>query len=215
MKKWCKLASVAVLAVLQSGVCWADPPFGKHPAYLEPLSPNQVACQVADTTCLRVAIYVMETILPWIADKGLVSAVQAQNTANAKLTNLDIDKLDIGWIERTDKVLIDSKMNNDTSKFLTSKKQAGNGVIIEIFAYDQYGLDVAQTDPTQDYNQGDEAKYWRTFMAGPGAIYIDIPRPDDGRNVSQASVTITDPATGRAIGAMTVGIDVDRLPGKP
>jgi len=215
MKKWCKLASFAALVIVQSGVCWADPPFGNHPAYLEPLSPNQVACQVTDATCLRVAAYVMDTILPWIADKGLVSAIQAQNTANAKLTNLDIDKLDIGWIERTDKALIDSKLNNDTSKFLTSKKQGGNGSIIEIFAYDQYGLDVAQTDPTQDYNQGDEAKYWRTFMAGPGAIYVDKPRLDGGKNVSQASLTITDPATGRAIGAMTVGIDVDRLPGKP
>ena len=215
MKKWCKLASFAALAIVQSGVCWADPPFGKHPAYIEPLSPNQVACQVTDATCLRVALYVMDTILPWIADNGLVSAIQTQDTTNAKLTNLDINKLDIGWIERTDKALIDSKMNNDISKFLTSKKQGGNGSIIEIFAYDQYGLNVAQTDPTQDYNQGDEAKYWRTFMAGPGAIYIDKPRPDDGKNVSQASLTITDPATGRAIGAMTVGIDVDRLPGKP
>lgn len=211
MKMLPNVACVALCGALASGACWADPPFGKKPAYLEPLSPNQVACQITDATCLRVAAYVMEAISPWITDQGLVSAVQAQNASNAKLTNLEINKLDIAWIERTNKELIDLKMNNATSTFLTTKKKAGNGVIVEIFVFDQYGLNVAQTDPTQDYNQGDEAKYWRTFMVGPGAIYIDRPRVDDGKNVSQASLTITDPATGKAIGAMTVAVDVDNL----
>jgi len=73
------------------------------------------------------------------------------------------------------------------------------------------GLNVGQTDPTQDYYQGDEAKYWRTFMAGPGAIYVDQVGVDDGRNVSQANLTITNPETGKPVGAMTVGIDVDKL----
>ena len=211
MKK--RAVACAVLAlVLGPSVGRADPPFGKKPAYLEPISQAQVACQVTNATCLRVATFVLQTISPWITDAGLVGAINKQNKANAHLTNLEINKLDIGWIERTDKSLIDSKMNNATSQFLAAKKEAGNGAIIEIFAFDQYGLNVAQTDPTQDYNQGDEAKYWRTFMAGPGAIYIDIPRVDDGRNVSQASLSITDPATGKAIGAMTVGVDVDKLP---
>jgi hypothetical protein len=206
-----KVASLALALVSASSVGYADPPFGKKPAYLEPLWPIQVACQITNVTCMRVAAFVLENISPWIGDKGLVGAVQAQNAVNAKMTNLEINKADIGWIERTDKALIDSKMNNATSTFLKVRKQAANGTIVEIFAFDQYGLNVAQTDPTQDYNQGDEAKYWRTYMAGPGAIYIDIPRVDDGKNISQASLTITDPATGHAIGAMTVGIDVDRL----
>jgi len=34
---------------------------------------------------------------------------------------------------------------------------------------------------------------------------------DDGRNVSQANLTITNPETGKPVGAMTVGIDVDKL----
>ncbi len=103
------------------------------------------------------------------------------------------------------------KMKNELSAFLTQKKQAGSDTIFEIFAFDQDGLNVGQTDPTQDYYQGDEAKYWRTFMVGPGAIYIDQPGVDDGRNVAQANLTITNPDTGKPIGAMTVGIDVDKL----
>lgn len=211
MRRRAFMMCVALVLGLAPGVSRADPPFGKKPAYLEPISPQQVACQVADAMCFRVAAFVLESVKPWIADAGLIDAIKKQNEANAHLTNLGIDKRDIAWIERTDKARIDSAMNSDAAKFLGSKKVSAHGIVIEIFAYDQLGLNVAQTDPTQDYNQGDEAKYWRTFMQGPGAIYIDVPRVDDGQNVSQASLTITDPTTGKAIGAMTVGVDVDRL----
>lgn len=65
---------------------------------------------------------------------------------------------------------------------------------------------------TQDCDQGDEAKYWKTYGAGPDAIWVDRVGKDGGKNVSQVSLTIKDPATGQAIGAATVGIDVDKLP---
>jgi hypothetical protein len=81
-----------------------------------------------------------------------------------------------------------------------------------MFVMDYRGLNVAQTDLTQDYNQGDEAKYWRSYQEGPDAIFVDKVGKDGGRNVSQVSLSIKDPATGNAIGAVTIGIDVDRLP---
>ena len=203
-----KVAYAAIMVVLASSSSKADPPFGNHAAYLAPVSQTQVVCQITNVTCLRVAAYVLENVAPWSGDKGLVDAVAPHPAARAQLSNREINKLHLAWIERTDEALIDSVMNNDTSKWLTSKKL---GAMIEIFVFDQYGLNVAQTDPTQDYNQGDEAKYWRTFMTGPGAIYIDQPRDDAGRNVAQASLTITDAATGKAVGGMTVGVDVDRI----
>ena len=209
-----KAGTIAVLAAAVMAIAKGargDVPAGKQPGRFQALPTAQVQCQVNDANCHRVAAYVLEHITPWIADRALVSAVEAQNVANAKLTNLEIDKLDIGWIDRSDKRLIDSKMNNDLSAFLKTKKGMGPDVIFEIFVFDQMGLNVGQTDPTQDYYQGDEAKYWRTFMAGPGAIYVDQVGVDDGRNVSQANLTITNPETGKPVGAMTVGIDVDKL----
>jgi uncharacterized protein YcfL len=155
--------------------------------------------------------YVVANIKPWLSHPLVVNAVKSQNIANAGLTNLEINKLDIGWIERTDKKLIESKANNELSAFLKKKKEAGNGVIFEIFVFDAKGLNVGQTDLTQDFNQGDEAKYWKTYGVGPDAIFVDKVAKDGGKNISQASLTIKDPATGKAIGAVTVGIDVDRL----
>ena len=159
----------------------------------------------------RVTDYVVANVKPWLSDPVVVNAVKAQNIAYSNLKNLEINKLDIGWIERSNKELIDSKMNNELSTFLRKKKEAGNGVIFEIFVFDNKGLNVGQTDLTQDFNQGDEAKYWKTYQVGPDAIFVDKVEKDHDKNISQASLTIKDPATGQAIGAVTVGVDVDKL----
>ncbi len=47
-------------------------------------------------------------------------------------------------------------------------------------------------------------------MAGPGAVFVDQVGEDDGKNVSQANLAITN-AQGKPVDAMTVGIDVDKL----
>ncbi len=86
----------------------------------QPPSAAQVQCQLNDATCHRVAAYILDHITPWIADRSLTTAVEAQNLANAKLTNLEIDKLDIGWIDRSDKALIDSKMNHPLTSIIPS-----------------------------------------------------------------------------------------------
>lgn len=159
----------------------------------------------------RVTDYVRLNIKPWLSDPIVVNSVKGQNVEYSKLTNYEINKMDNGWIDRSDKQLIDSKMNNDLSAFLRKKKDAGKGIIFEIFVFDAKGLNVGQTDLTQDFNQGDEAKYWKTYQVGPDAIFVDNPAQDNGRNISQASLTIKDPSTGKAIGAVTVGIDLDKL----
>ncbi len=155
--------------------------------------------------------YVVANVKPWLSDSIVVKAVVEENATNAKLTSYEINKLDNGWMDRSNKQLIDSKMNNELSNFLRGKKEAASGVVFEIFVFDNKDLNVGETDLTQDYNQGDEAKYWKSYGAGPDAIFVDKVSKDGGRNISQASLTIKDPATGKAIGAVTVGIDVDKL----
>jgi hypothetical protein len=155
--------------------------------------------------------YVTTNVRPWLADPIVVDAVRAQNTANAKLSSYEINKLDNAWMDRSAKDLIDSRMNNELSTFLRKKKDAANGVIFEIFVFDSKGLNVGETDLTQDYNQSDEAKYWKSYGVGADAIFVDKVGKDGGRNISQASLTIKDPSTGQPIGAVTVGIDVDML----
>lgn len=155
--------------------------------------------------------YVIANVTPWLSEPIVVNAVKASNVANAKLNSHEINKLDNSWMDRSNQALIDSKMNNELSKYLRQKKDAANGVIFEIFIFDSKGLNVGETDLTQDYNQSDEAKYWKSYGAGPDAVFVDKVGKDAGRSISQASLSIKDPATGQPIGAVTVGIDVDKL----
>ena len=78
---------------------------------------------------------------------------------------------------------------------------------------DNRGLNVGQSDVTSDYWQGDEAKWKKTFLVGPGAMIIDDVELDESTQTfqSQLSMSITDQATGEVIGAITVGVDVEAI----
>ena len=156
--------------------------------------------------------FVVTKVKPWIGDATVVDAVKAQDVETSKLKQQQIDQEDIDWLNRTDKKLIDSRMNNPLSTFLTAKKKALGDAVLEIFVFDKKGLNVGETDLTTDYIQGDEAKFWKTYGAGPNAVFVDKVEPDAGLpHICQVSLTIKDPKSGKAIGGMTVGINTDKL----
>ena len=152
----------------------------------------------------------------WLSDPAVVEAIKTQNQAHAGLSDGDIDALDKQW--RTEAKagggdLMTSILSKDLSKFLAAKKSESNGVFSEIFVMDNKGLNVGQSDPTSDYMQGDEAKWQKTYSAGPDAVFVDEVEFDDSSQSfqSQVSTTIVDPASGSAIGAITLGINVENL----
>jgi hypothetical protein len=160
--------------------------------------------------------YVKADVMSWAADPAVVDAIKAQNAANAGLAQGDIDALDAKWkaeVEAADKPMIAAVLGNDLSKFLADKKNVAAGLITEVFVMDDKGLNVGQSDATSDYWQGDEAKFQKSFGAGAGSIFVDGIEKDESTQTlqSQVSITITDPASGAPIGAMTLGIDVDKL----
>ena len=118
-----------------------------------------------------------------------------------------------GQVEAGDKPMIDEALASPLSKFLMEQREASEGVITELFVTDDKGLNVGQSDPTSDYWQGDEAKWQKSFQVGPGAIFVDDVEKDESTQQlqTQVSATIVDPKTGAAIGAVTVGINVDGL----
>jgi len=67
------------------------------------------------------------------------------------------------------------------------------------------------TGKTSDYWQGDEAKFKKSFASGAGGIFIDEVEFDDSTQayLVQASVPVKD--GGKVIGAITFGIDVDKI----
>jgi hypothetical protein len=160
--------------------------------------------------------YVKANLVSWLSDKAVITAIKEQNAKHAALTQPEIDKLDKEWRGQVDaaaKPLIDGVLKNAISAFLTKKKEESKGVVTEVFVMDDKGLNVGQSDITSDYWQGDEAKWQKTFLIGPDAIFLDKVQKDESTQTlqMQVSVSIKDPETGKAIGAVTFGLNVDAL----
>ncbi len=168
---------------------------------------------LADGHVTKVQKYLNEEVRAWLSSAELVKTVDQQNLNHLGLTAKDIDTLDQRW--RQEKLrgtgdLMRSKLNNELSAFLRGVKAASGGIITEIFIMDNKGLNVAQTDPTGDYMQGDEAKWQKTYGKSGMAVFIDEVEEDGGMNVAQASLTVTHD-NGARVGAVTIGINVDAL----
>jgi hypothetical protein len=152
----------------------------------------------------------------WLVDPEVVGAIKKQNTANSGMSNDEIIALDKQWraeAKAGERPLINEVLSNELSKYLAAKQEDSGGLISEVFVMDAKGLNVGQSNETSDYWQGDEAKWQKTFLEGPDALFIDEVEVDDSTDAlqSQASVSITDPETGEVIGAITLGINLDAL----
>lgn len=157
-----------------------------------------------------------KTLREWMKDPAVIAAVKAQNTKHAGLTQDKIDALDKQWRAETKaaaKPLINEVTGNALSAFLKKKEAEGKGLVTEIFVMDNKGLNVGQSDVTSDYWQGDEAKWQKTFLVGPAAVFVDKVDKDESTQKfqTQVSISIVDPAGGAVIGAVTVGLDVEML----
>ena len=171
-------------------------------------SANDFADQITDA--------LNNQIRPWLGDPVVVEAVKAQNAETSGLSDADIEALDQQWraeAETGSGPLIDKVLGNKLSAFLKEKKEAADGLYSEVFVMDAKGLNVGQSDVTSDYMQGDEAKWQKTYPVGPDAVFIDDVEFDDssGQFQSQVNATVVDPATGQPIGAITIGINVEKL----
>ena len=155
-------------------------------------------------------------ITAFASDPVLIAAIVAQNAVTSGYDQAKIDELDKQWraeVGAASKPLIDATLGNAASQYLAGVQEASQGKYTEIFAMDAKGLNVAQSTLTSDYWQGDEDKFTASYGAGAGAVHVGEIEQDESTQVfqSQVSVTITDPATGAPIGAITVGVDVSML----
>ncbi|MFN4009905.1 MAG: hypothetical protein ACK4K8_08120 [Pannonibacter sp.] len=146
----------------------------------------------------------------------VVAAIKAQNAETAAYDQAKIDELDKIWraeAKASDQPMIDKVLDNALSAYLLAAQEASGGKYTEIFVMDAKGLNVGQSEVTSDYWQGDEAKWQQTFLVGPGAVHISDLEKDESTQMLQAQVStsIVDPATNEVIGAVTFGVNVDKL----
>lgn len=164
----------------------------------------------------EIKAYIAASVAPWLAEPVLIDAIKRQNVAHLGLIDADIERLDEQWVEQLNEArrpLIESVLHSELSLFLQKKMRESNGMIAEILVMDAKGLNVGLSTVTSDYWQGDEAKWQKTFKGRPTTVFIDSVQKDISTEqlLIQASLPVLDPASGKIIGAITIGIDVEGL----
>jgi hypothetical protein len=97
-------------------------------------------------------------------------------------------------------------LDNDCAKYLHSLQKT-RPYLAEIFVMDNLGANVATTNRTSDYWQGDEAKFQKAMNKGAGAIVIDALKFDESARAELIQVTVPVMLQEEAIGAVTFGIN--------
>lgn len=149
------------------------------------------------------------TLAGYGTDPTIVKAVQEEN---AKAKTLDqIKAKDEEWkafagIADYMKAIMDS----DCGVHIRSIQKSAP-YFSEIFVMDNQGANVAMTDKTSDYWQGDEAKFQKSFADGAGAVFVDDVKFDDSSQTYQVQVSVPVKDGDKAIGAITFGVDVDKI----
>ena len=85
------------------------------------------------------------------------------------------------------------------------------GFVAEIILMDRQGANVAITEKTSDYWQGDEKKFTESFKDA-GVVFVDKVRFDESTQTYSVHVSVpVRGADGRVIGVACFGIDIEQL----
>lgn len=152
---------------------------------------------------------VVAKVRSWSTDPELVAAVKRANTSGQTLE--EVKAIDKEW-QAYDGVsdFMQSLMINDAAQELAMLERSED-YFIELFLMDHHGSNVAMTNKTSDYWQGDEAKFKKTYPLGTSAVYVSEVEYDESVDgyVVQVSVPIIDGNTN--VGALTVGVNLDEF----
>jgi hypothetical protein len=168
---------------------------------------------VSSTALAKDAQSVVPDIQKIAADPALVAACVAEN---ARAKTLDqIKALDKIWQDAQAKKAPTPEMLGYTTNAVAaalSVIEKSKPYFIEFILTDNQGANVAITQMTSDYWQGDEPKFTNSFKEGKGGFFIARPQKDKSTGVVTSQVSVSVMKDGKAVGTLTVGVLLDRLP---
>ncbi len=142
-------------------------------------------------------------------DPVVVKAVKAEN-AKSKTLN-QIQEMDKKWKAHAGIAdYMQAMMDSGCGKHLRDVQNSAP-YYAEIFVMDNQGANVTMTDKTSDYWQGDEAKFKKSYKGGAGSVFVDEVEFDDSTQAYLVQVSVPVKDGGKVIGAITFGIDVDKI----
>lgn len=172
------------------------------------------ACAIAGEVDPKVMDFITTQLRPVAADALVQGAVKQSNAQHAALAEADILDLDAQWraqVGNADQPVIAAVLQSEAADMLRKLVTGSDGVITEVIVMDSVGLNVAVSDVTSDYWQGDEDKFTKSFGMGPDGIDVSAVELDESTQTyqMQVSIVIPDAETGAPIGAMTIGLNAE------
>jgi hypothetical protein len=158
------------------------------------------------------------SIRPWIQSSIVVGAIKRQNARHASISQSQIAELNQRWQDELAvgfgrQELVDTMLGSPLSQFLVEKQEQSLGLITDLVVMDNKGLNVGISHPIKTCWQGDKDIWQESFGAGINRTFVSAMQKQPGNRNFQiyVSYSIADPATGKNIGAIAVGINVEKL----
>jgi len=151
----------------------------------------------------------------WLLQPELIAAVIAQNRAHQNMSIPQVLAQDRQWLEENrsnNRVLINSVLAHPLSVSLKEQQNASAGLITEIMVTDSLGLNVAISEVTTDYWQGDELKFSDAFFNKNSRTVIGPLDYDQSAQSYQVHISsqIRNPENGEVIGVLILGLDIQQ-----
>jgi hypothetical protein len=160
-------------------------------------------------------------IQAWVASPAVTERVREQNAAHRALGEREILDLDEQWrselkLDPGQRALINRVLGRPLSALLRERADGTQGLVRELFVMDSRGLLVGTSRITSDYWQGDEDKWLSVFRRGEPAHVGEIARDESTQTyLVHVSFPIAAAGSAQPIGAITVGLNAERLARKP
>ena len=150
-----------------------------------------------------------QELATWGNDPVLIAAIKKQNGKNMTLDAIKARDAEWRKVEGLDDQM-KAMMESPAAKRMF-ELEASKGFLFEMFLMDNQGANVAMTNKTSDYWQGDEAKWQKSFNNGQGGVHVGDVEFDDSAQAYLVQVSVSVNEGGKAIGAMTIGVNLDDM----
>lgn len=151
----------------------------------------------------------------WLEEQRLASAVAAYNERRKEWTPHKRDLLDEEWREAfqqgndADVARLVDETLSDQLRMLEVDRE---GLITELILTDREGMNIAISDMTSDFWQGDEAKFTEAWGLEPGQLQFGPVTYDESTRLFQVHVSrpVYHPESGAPLGVIIVGVNVEK-----
>ena len=206
------------------GVYFNEKFLKQNPGFLSQFNQHIIGCAtdqfaVTDYEQQLIRALLHDKIEQWKHLPQWALTLKKYNAKNKNLSAQDILERDKKWTEaflQNDSAYALALVDQTLSAQLGELKKSEQGVITEIMLVDESGSNIAISDITSDYWQGDEEKF--TAVVGKPADFIHfapiIYDESTKRFQLQLSIPLYEPVQGNVIdnflGALVLGVDVEK-----